>query len=443
MIPALVVGTVLSLRVEEDGALPRTRVLLQTADGEVELLLPGSNGPPVRVGGVPLLEIGQTWQVELERGPLGLVPVGLGAGMSRLDGPPSPPWALNGLRYAEDQLPLVMFLNEAGSADLGLPATEALVQRALRDWNAVGCSGFRFEYGGRTEIGFEDDGVNVLTWQDEGAWAWGTAVAGFAATRFEVTEDGGVRPVGADLLFNGVEWTWQEAPGNPSQWTLDAGSIVLHELGHVTGMDHELGRATSTMYYAYLGGDGQGSLAGDDRRGLCENYGTGAHECESDADCAAIPGAGPRCVELDGLRVCEELRDPPGAPCSTLAFNCEDYCLFPNRIATEGVCAAACAADADCPEGSICEPGRNFFPDRETVEEWMCQEGSRPGDTGDGGATDGGTSDGGGATDAGGWDGGGAEEPRGCGCRAGSGQGAALWAIVSAVLFRRRPRRPR
>jgi len=432
VIPALVVGTVLSVQVVDHASLPRTVVVLETAAGPVELVLPGSNGaPPVVVGGVPALRVGETWQAELHAAPVGLVPVGLGAGLDRLDGPPPPPWALNGLSYQEDQLPLRMFLNEAGSADLGLARTEELVLEALADWNGVACSAFAFEYGGLSEAVLEDDGQNVLTWQDEGEWEWGTAVAGFAATRFEPTEDGtSVRPAGADLLFNGVEWTWMDGEGDIGAWKLDSKSIILHELGHVTGMDHELRLVTSTMYYAYLGGTWQGSLSGDDRRGLCENYGNGLQECETDADCAAIAGAGSLCVELDGLRVCDEPREPIGGLCSKTDFNCEDYCVFELALSQEGYCTQACEAHDDCPEGYVCELGDNFMPDSVTLKELMCQPGERP------------------VEDTGGGDGGGQaqpgddpDEPEGCGCRA-SASPASMMPLLLLPLTLLRRRRP-
>lgn len=434
MIPAVLVGTVLSVRVDTAPDLPRTTVTLSTEAGEVELVLPGSNGaPPVRVGGVPILSVGETWQAEVVQTPVGLVPLGLGAGLDRLDGPPAPPWALNGLSYAEDQLPLVMYLNEAGSVDLGLARTEELFLEALTDWNSVGCSSFAFEYGGLTSAGLEDDGLNVATWQDDGEWEWGSAVAGFAATRFELTKDGtSVRPSGADLYFNGVEWTWMDGQGNAIAWELDSKSIILHELGHVTGMDHEVRLVTSTMYYAYLGGTWQGSLSGDDRRGLCENYGNGLAECEADADCAAIPGAGALCVEIDGIKVCDEPREPIGGVCTKTAFNCVDYCAFELALDTEGFCTIACEAHEDCPEGYACEPGDLFMPDSVNEKETMCLPGERPvedsGGGGDGGGADGAATDGGGDE----------EPPSGCGCRSGPAPVSMMVLLMLPLLGARR-----
>lgn len=208
MIPALLTGTVLSVVVDlGDPAMPRTRVTLEQRDGgRVEFVLPGANGgPPVAVGGVPTLSPGETWQVELVDTPAGMVPPGLGAGMARLDGPTPPPWALNGVHYTPDQLPLVFYLNEEGSGDLGFARSEELVQQTLSAWSGVGCATFAFAYGGTVEATFEDDGLNVLAWEEGETWEWGAAVAGLTSTRFGLDDLGNPIPVGADILFNGVE----------------------------------------------------------------------------------------------------------------------------------------------------------------------------------------------------------------------------------------------
>ncbi|MCB9778644.1 MAG: matrixin family metalloprotease [Alphaproteobacteria bacterium] len=356
--------------------LPRTRVTVQLDDDQqVVVMLPGSNAaPPVVVAGVPEVRVGQLWQLSLAPTPQGLVPVGLGHGMQRLDGAVLPIWNLNGLHYAPDQLPLTFYLNEVGSEDLGFEDTEQVAVDALDAWSRVGCSSFAFAYGGTTDLIHADDGQNVLAWEDA-EWTWGAAIAGLTATRFEVVDDDTVRPSGADILFNGVDWAWTTGIGdvylaNPK---LNASSVVVHELGHVTGMDHELGLVASTMFFAYIGGDWQGSLSGDDRRGLCENYGDGSDECGSDDDCEALyPGVGLVCRELDGLSVCDEVRDEIGGDCSRTDFNCPEYCVFTNNQATAGYCSEACDTDDDCPDGYECGTAPLFLYDEPNTDETLC-----------------------------------------------------------------------
>ncbi len=437
MISTLITGTVLSVTVEGlDQPLPRTHVLLQADDGPVEVVLPGSNGPPVVVGGVPLLTQGETWQVRVQHTAEGLVPVGLGAGMARLDAMPPPPWALNGVTYDDSQLPLDFLMNEEGAADLGADLTEQIIEKALSDWTGVGCSDWAFTYGGRTTAGFDDDGINVLSWEND-SWTWGAEVAGLTSTRFD-TSGKDVVPVGADIVFNGVDWTWDAETGDVYLLspTLHAGSVVLHELGHVAGLDHELSLVTSTMFFAYIGGSWQGSLAGDDRRGLCEKYGDGADECATDADCKGIDDQPRTCVDIDGVKVCDEVRDSVGDFCSRTVFNCEQYCIFTDNQALEGYCSIGCEGDGDCPPDYECGTASLFLYDDPGVDEKLCIALPPPSDSGIGDT--GSTGDGGGG-DGGGADTGAPAEEGGCGCAAApAGRG---WLVLLApllALFRRR-----
>ena len=448
MIPELVVATILSVRVAPDADLQRTVAQVELSDGRrLDLILPGSNGQaPVVVGGVPALMPGQTWQVELGDARVGLVPVGLGAGMTQLAGPVAPPWNLNGVHYDDDQLPFPIWLNERGSQDLGPAVTAVVVQAALDAWTGVGCASFAFDYQGTTDAGYEDDGLNVVSWVDSD-WEWGDGVAGFSATRFGVVGDT-IGPVGADVVLNGDTWLWVEGPGDVyiAQPELNAASIALHELGHVAGLDHELVRAASTMFFAYVGGEWQGSLSGDDRRGLCEGYPSGAAECADDDDCQGVDGLARRCVEIDGIGVCDEVWADVGADCSRTLLPCEHYCVFTNNSATAGYCSMACETAGDCATGWSCGAPALFLYDVPNVAEQLClaPEGGA-GDTGWAGDTQGHGvdsagqgSDSAGTADRGGYGGGAVA----CGCAATPTLGlrGALWLAGLLVWGRRRRR---
>lgn len=447
MLPVFVLLTLqdVEVRPAPDGVgLPRTVLLGEDPAGRAwEVVVPGSNGgPPAAVWGLPAFAPQQTWLMPLVQAPVGwTLSAGgpgqaLAEGLSLLDGPASPPWALNGLHYDPEQLPLGFWLNEAGSADLGFEATEAVVEQALAGWSSVRCSTFAFAYLGTTADGYADDGQNVLAWADE-EWEWDASIAGLTATRFGQDESGAIRPVGADILFNGVDWIWTVDGGdvylaNPE---LNAASVVLHELGHVTGMDHEYSLVASTMFFAYIGGDWQGSLSGDDRRGLCENYPSGLAECEEDGDCADVDAQPRVCAELDGLRVCDEVRDEVGAFCARTHFNCAEYCVFTAMGATDGYCTVACERPADCPEGYTCGEAARFLYDDASAEERLCVPGERA-DTGlDSPADDPGDSA---APDL--------RTDKGWGCASARTAGWApvsvpLWGLLLAWL-RRRPRFP-
>lgn len=373
LLPFSIVATITAIDVEL-ASMPRTHITVSTPGGaSFVVTVPGSNGPPVRIGGLPQMAVGDTWQMTLDRTPAGFVPVGLGAGLEAIAVGAAPPYNLNGLHYEPDALPLPFWLNQDAIGDLGVDATEAVVLKALDAWSSVGCSTFQFAYQGLTEARYADDGLNVLSWEDE-VWEWGGSVAGFTATRFGQNQKGEVVPVGADIVFNAVDWVWVDEPGDAyaRPATLNADSVVLHELGHVTGMDHEYAQVTSTMFFAYIGGDWQGSLSGDDRRGLCENYPSGSDECSEDADCQAIDDQSRHCVQVEGISVCEEVRDAVGASCSRTNFNCEQYCIFTNNTATDGYCSIGCDDSADCPSDTHCATAPSFLYDDPDVDERLC-----------------------------------------------------------------------
>lgn len=427
----LVVGTILALDLLDPlGGVPRTRVTLSTTEGaQLEFIVPGANGgPPGAVVGMPILSLGESWRVELTPTGQGWVPEGLGRGLERADGR-TPIWNLNGIHYQEESVPFTFLLNEAGSADLGVDATELTFVASMEQWSNVGCSTWSFAYSGRTSLGIEDDGINVVAWEDV-LWEWGENVLGMSITRFE-SDDDTVFPIGADILYNGADFDWTTEPGDGALGLMNAGSIITHELGHVTGMDHEYFLVTSTMFYGYLGGDWMATTAGDDRRGLCENYPSGLDECEVDKDCVDIDASPRRCVELDGVSVCDELRDPQGAECDRTWFNCEEYCLFTNRAATEGYCTVDCP-DEECPEGYHCGDAGFIYPDE---AKRVCLLNDPVVDSGDSGQEpDTAPTEETGLKDTSLDEGGGDKGTKSCGCVSGGETSSARIALLGALL---------
>lgn len=426
-IPAVVTGTVLAVQILVGPSwLPRTEVTLLCDDGEqVTFLLPGANGgPPAAVVGVPVVAPGQRWELDLDTALVGVVPRGHGVGMRALD--PQPVWNLNGNHLPDALLPWPFLMNEEGICDLGPDATEAIFEESLAQWARPACTTFAFDYQGRTTALAEDDGLNVMAWENE-TWEWHEQAAAMSVVRFDYSGDVPVIRE-TDILFNAVDFGWSADEGNASHNppVLHAGSVLTHELGHSTGMDHEYFYVTSTMYYAYFGGTWMATLSGDDLRGVCENYPSGEEGCASSADCEGLDTSERYCREIDGLNVCDEVRDELGAPCAIDAFNCEEVCLFGNAFYTDGACTLTCPEGA-CPEGYTCleqpytiplEPGPVCAPDTPDTGD-TAGDSATPEDSAEG-------------------------EPEGCsGCASGRGAGWTLALTMGALglTFRRRQHR--
>ena len=361
-IPSLVVGTVLSVQVVSGPSwLPHTEVSMLTDAGEqVDFVLPGANGgPPAAVLGVPTVQPGQRWQIELGSSAMGPVPVGHGLGMLPLF--PQPVWNLNGNHLPDDMLPWPFLMNLEGIALVGADATEEALEAALDQWSSVPCSTFAFEYQGRTDTMADDDGLNVVVWENH-TWEWHEQAAAMSVVRFDVS--GKVPTIReTDILFNAVDWDWDTENGNTSAAppVLHAGSVLAHELGHSTGMDHEYFYVTSSMYLAYFGGTWMATLSGDDMRGLCENYPSGEDACATDDDCEGLDDSERECVDLDGIMICDEVRDDIGAECGLDAFNCEEACLFDTMFYTAGTCVLTCP-EGSCDEGYECQEASYVLP---------------------------------------------------------------------------------
>jgi hypothetical protein len=394
MVPELITGLVVSVSISSGRPdLPTTQIEVQTASGELRMVTtPGSNGrPPVVISGVPSVEPGEHWEFRVRPAPIGQVPVGLGASMARLDGPVAPPWAVNGLVYPPEKRPLEFYIGQStsgttGSSELGEIRSIEIVAEAMAAWSAVGCSDFVFELVGTSEHGFSDDGLNIVSWEEE-EWVWGEGVLGMTATRFEAI-DGLPSPAGADILLNGADFVWVDGPGDlyTSPATVSAGSILTHELGHVAGMDHNMTDVAATMFFAYISGDWQATLSGDDHRGLCQTYPAGVEACSTDADCAVLDANGMShfCTEIDGISVCDERRDPVGSFCARTVFNCAEACIFTVPQATDGYCSTRCESDDECEGRYTCgAPETAFLYDAPTEEgKQLCLRPDEPEDTG-------------------------------------------------------------
>ena len=193
-------------------------------------------------------------------------------------------------KWPDDALPVAIGYNADG-APAGL-AVESVLASVMDVWSAAGGHRFRFVFGGVSarDIGScisvgARDGFNTVAWRNLPTGTLGVTCSIFATDR--VT--GGARIIEADMqLATGVKWS---AAGQTPLDSFDLFSTVLHELGHVLGLDHSA-EQNAVMRPSTSRGRQDRTLTPDDLAGLRAVYGDGSLTSPP-AIASSIPSATP------------------------------------------------------------------------------------------------------------------------------------------------------
>ncbi len=190
-----------------------------------------------------------------------------GAAVTREPGRVTAQWAPWGWRWDASELPVRVVYNPTGAPAGFAPAD---VASALSTWSNVSGSSFSYAYAGETSLTTSmdvsgPDGVNVIAWKDLACNPG--CVLGVTTRSFTSHE--------ADIVLN----TNAKANlGNGENGTVDTVSVLVHESGHVLGLEHSCpifgpcsqDEIDAVMFYAYGGEHRQ--LAPDDVTGLTLLY---------------------------------------------------------------------------------------------------------------------------------------------------------------------------
>lgn len=230
----------------------------------LEMVVRRPAGPPVLLRFVVAAESAEQALAAAERAALELVPGGeLGAEPGRV----SAAWQPWGWAWEEDELPVRVAYNPEGAAPGASPDT---VLFGLQAWSAVPGSAFAFDYAGITDNVasiLEDgpDGENVVSWKSLDC-SQGCVLG--VASKEDAHE--------SDLVLNSNPAAATQAGIGGS---LDWRTVILHELGHVAGLEHSCPapfgvcsdeELRAVMYYQYSGV--QRDLEVDDVAGLVALY---------------------------------------------------------------------------------------------------------------------------------------------------------------------------
>lgn len=173
------------------------------------------------------------------------------------------PW-----RWEDSEMPVPLRYN-AASAPAGVPAN--MLTEAIAPWNAVTTSRLRMAVVGATDAkgSIQEgvaDGINVVAWQ--AMPCDGGCVLGVTSKLQDVHE--------VDIVLNSAA---DANIGDGTRGTLDAFTVLLHEVGHLAGLEHSCqapvkpctdAESEAVMFWRYTGA--RRTLAADDVAGLSALY---------------------------------------------------------------------------------------------------------------------------------------------------------------------------
>lgn len=167
-----------------------------------------------------------------------------------------------------------MHLNTEGTEAFAFDEVVRLSHIGFDVWNDVECSYFQLIFGGYTDEDrrgynpFVEDNVNALMFRDR-AWPHRTDILALTSVTFAKTS---AEIVDADIEFNTDIYDFTTDVSNPLLIRVDFLNTLVHELGHVVGLDHS-GVIEASMYFeAPEGETKKQSLHNDDIAGVCEAY---------------------------------------------------------------------------------------------------------------------------------------------------------------------------
>jgi MYXO-CTERM domain-containing protein len=223
-------------------------------------------------------------------------------------------------------------LQPEGSDDVADGSDLTAVRNAFNTWEEVACSALKFQ-----EVTWSlprtvaNDGGNRIMWVETQV-EWPGQPGTLALTYTFYTTTGDRKIVDADMIVNGVNWTWTTVEAEIGQGTpakVDIETVVFHEVGHFLGLDHSSDEAAAM--YASNNKLKQRGPATDDVRGICSLYPNGQ----------PVPG--------------EENGAPVGSPC-TESTDCLSSLCLQDDLLSRTYCTAQCnPAQQDCPAGYVCE----------------------------------------------------------------------------------------
>lgn len=287
-------------------------------------------------------------------------------------------FAAQGQRWQNDAAtPVPYMLDPAGSDDIPDDSELAALRTAFNSWEEVSCSYLKFEeQPWSTPKVVSNDGVNRIFWIDvENQWPGQDATLALTYVFYSLADNRAISD--ADMIFNGLTWTWTTNESEIGQGTpgkVDVETVAFHEAGHFFGLDHSTD--PEAAMYPSNNKPMQRFPATDDVQGICSLYPNGqpvpgqsggnngggpvGAPCQQNGDCQSS-----LCARDDQLgrtyctaqcTVTDPTSCPAGFPCTATGVG--DYCLA--ALAIDELCDF-CSSGDQCATGlCVSVPFRNF-----------------------------------------------------------------------------------
>jgi len=176
----------------------------------------------------------------------------------------------NPIFWDDSDLPLDMRLNKKGSAD-DKAGSLAACDDAADEWNDVSNTSFDCRSLGRvSQTAASDtqsgpDFKNLTVWRERN-FPFGEEVLAVTISWFFTSGE----LVDSDIIVNGEDHRWATFNRAQAQDFFDVFTVILHEMGHVLGLDH-VSKRSAIMYPFVAPGDVK-HLGNDDIKGVRAIY---------------------------------------------------------------------------------------------------------------------------------------------------------------------------